>query len=76
MNTPDTANAEESLFPPEIEEEVKQYFERLYNDEIPVERIAMLLQRFKDSKSSKEQQIFACMVHTLVSYISICDLSS
>ncbi|CAO3672991.1 unnamed protein product [Umbelopsis ramanniana] len=66
MNTPDTANAEESLFPPEIEEEVKQYFERLYNDEIAVERIAMLLQRFKDSKISKEQQIFACMVHTLL----------
>lgn len=75
MNTPDTANAEESLFPPEIEEEVKQYFERLYNDEIAVERIAMLLQRFKDSKISKEQQIFACMVHTLVSYISISDFS-
>jgi CCR4-NOT transcription complex subunit 1 len=67
-NAPDSGAAEDSMFAPEIEEEVKQYFERLYNDEITVEQIAALLNRFKDSKNVKEQQIFACMVHTLVSY--------
>jgi CCR4-NOT transcription complex subunit 1 len=66
MNVPDNGAVEDSSFPPEIEEEVKQYFERLYNDEVAVEQIALLLQRFKDSKTTKEQQIFACMVHTLV----------
>jgi CCR4-NOT transcription complex subunit 1 len=66
MNATDNAAVDESMFSPEIEEEVKQYFERLYNDEIAVEQIAVLLQRFKDSKTPKEQQIFACMVHTLV----------
>lgn len=66
MNVPDNGAVEDSSFPPEIEEEVKQYFERLYNDEVAVEQIALLLQRFKDSKNTKEQQIFACMVHTLV----------
>ncbi|GAB5590858.1 CCR4-NOT core subunit cdc39 [Umbelopsis nana] len=66
MNATDNAAVDDSMFSPEIEEEVKQYFERLYNDEIAVEQIAVLLQRFKDSKTPKEQQIFACMVHTLL----------
>lgn len=52
-------------FTPDIHTEVDGYYRQMYAEQISIEDLISILQRFKASESEKERQIFACMVHTL-----------
>ncbi|CAG8770516.1 16714_t:CDS:1, partial [Acaulospora colombiana] len=55
----------EPSFSPDVEEEANSYYERVYRQEITIEDMIKLLQRFKTSKDRRENDIFSCMVHNL-----------
>ncbi|KAG9303880.1 hypothetical protein G9A89_005790 [Geosiphon pyriformis] len=55
----------ETSFSPDVEEEANSYYERVYRQEISIEEMIQLLQRFKNSQDSREKDIFNCMVHNL-----------
>lgn len=55
----------EVSFKPDIEEEANSYYERIYRGEMTVEQMIDRLKMFKQSKSSREQDIFVCMIHNL-----------
>ncbi|CAN0485224.1 unnamed protein product [Ectocarpus sp. 12 AP-2014] len=41
------------------------YFQRIYTAEQSIEEVIAMLERFKSSSDTREQEIFACMVHNL-----------
>ncbi|KAL7495152.1 hypothetical protein ACHAWT_006213 [Skeletonema menzelii] len=51
--------------PDEIEEAANGYFQKIYASEESAREVVELLKRFKTSGSSKENDIFACMIHNL-----------
>ncbi|CAG8523976.1 14374_t:CDS:10, partial [Acaulospora morrowiae] len=55
----------EPSFSADVEEEANSYYERVYRQEITIEDMIKLLQRFKTSKDRRENDIFSCMVHNL-----------
>lgn len=55
----------EPSFSPDVEEEANSYYERVYRQEISIEDMIKLLQKFKNSQEQRENEIFSCMVHNL-----------
>ncbi|CAM9552602.1 unnamed protein product, partial [Ectocarpus sp. 12 AP-2014] len=51
--------------PEEIESMANSYFQRIYTAEQSIEEVIAMLERFKSSSDTREQEIFACMVHNL-----------
>ena len=50
----------------DIEESANQYFQQIYTSEDSARKVVDMLKRFKSSeKNSRENDIFACMIHTL-----------
>lgn len=52
-------------FTPDVHTEVDGYYRQMYAEQISIEDLISLLQRFKASENERERQVFACMVHTL-----------
>lgn len=52
-------------FSAEIEAEVDSYYKRMYDNELKTDDIILLLQKFRNSEDPREQDIYACMVHSL-----------
>ncbi|CAG8680674.1 868_t:CDS:2, partial [Cetraspora pellucida] len=52
-------------FSADVEEEANSYYERVYRQEIGIEEMIKLLQKFKNSQEQRENEIFSCMVHNL-----------
>lgn len=48
-----------------IEELANAYFQKIYTSEQSIAEVIDMLKRFKNSKDSKEQEIFACMIRNL-----------
>ena len=49
----------------EIEEAANSYFQKIYASEESAREVVEMLKRFKTSGSSRENDIFACMIHNL-----------
>jgi len=49
----------------DVEEMATQYFQNIYTSKQSIAEIVEMLKRFKTSGNSKENEIFACMVHNL-----------
>ncbi|KAI9468493.1 MAG: CCR4-Not complex component, Not1-domain-containing protein [Benjaminiella poitrasii] len=60
-----TAPGTEVSFKPDIEEEANLYYERIYNGELSLDAMIDLLKKLSVSKDSREQDVFACMIHNL-----------
>ena len=49
----------------EIEEMANSYFQKIYTSEQSIGEVIEMLKRFKVSENSREQDVFACMIHNL-----------
>lgn len=49
----------------DVEEMATTYFQKIYTSEQSIGEVVEMLKRFKTSGNSKENEIFACMVHNL-----------
>ncbi|KAJ8055344.1 CCR4-Not complex component, Not1-domain-containing protein [Yarrowia lipolytica] len=54
-----------NAFPPHIEREMKLCYQRMYEEQIQIRDIITMLQRLKQSDDPQDQDVFACMVHSL-----------
>lgn len=52
-------------FSTDIEEEANSYFQKIYSEQKPIEEVVQMLKQFKVSPSTREQEVFACMIHNL-----------
>ncbi|KAL3921961.1 MAG: hypothetical protein SGILL_002466, partial [Bacillariaceae sp.] len=68
-NTSAAANAAGASQPSgasdDVEEMATAYFQKIYTSEQSIGEVVEMLKRFKTSGNSKENEIFACMVHNL-----------
>jgi len=49
----------------DIEEAANMYFQQIYKGEKEIDEVVDMLKRFKSSGNSRENEIFACMIHNL-----------
>ncbi|GME96361.1 unnamed protein product [[Candida] boidinii] len=59
-------NSSTNSFSSEVEKEMKMYYQKMYNNEIEIKEIISMLQRLKSSDSPHDQDVFACMIHSLL----------
>lgn len=52
-------------FASDVEEEANSYFQKIYSEQKPVEEVVHKMKQFKSSQSSRDQEVFACMIHNL-----------
>jgi CCR4-NOT transcription complex subunit 1 len=52
-------------YSPEIELEVDGIFKQMYDEQITIDDVIAMLQRYKTSSNSRDQEIFSCMLHFL-----------
>ena len=61
------SNAEISnFFPPNVESEMKAYYSKMYNKEVEIKDIVDMLISMKSSDEPHKQDVFACMIHSLL----------
>lgn len=62
------ANEEQyaNVFPPQVEQEMKAYYSKMYNKEMEIKEIVDMLVRMKVSDVPHDQDVFACMIHSLI----------
>ncbi|KAF9532432.1 Not1-domain-containing protein [Crepidotus variabilis] len=49
----------------EIESEVDGIYKQMYDEHTPIEDIIAMLQRYKESTSQRDHELFSCMIHFL-----------
>lgn len=59
------AHGDTNNFSEEVETEMKTYYQKMYAQQIEIRDIITMLQRLKESDNPHEQDVFACMVHSL-----------
>ncbi|CDS10313.1 hypothetical protein LRAMOSA02989 [Lichtheimia ramosa] len=59
------SNDAEVTFSQDIENEANSYYERIYSGEMSVDQLVERLKAFSQSKTAREQDVFACMIHNL-----------
>ncbi|KAL7457410.1 hypothetical protein ACHAWC_009841 [Mediolabrus comicus] len=64
-NPPSSNNSGGGNQPDEIEEQANAYFQKIYQSEESAREVVDMLKQFKVSGSSRENDIFACMIHNL-----------
>ncbi|KAH3688283.1 hypothetical protein WICPIJ_000754 [Wickerhamomyces pijperi] len=60
------ANGQGTSFPFEIEQQMKQTYEKMYANQIEMKFIIDLLTQLRDSDKPMDQDLFACMIHSLL----------
>lgn len=60
------ANGNSHSFPPSVEQEMKSYYQKMYLKQLEIKSVINSLKAFKDSDNPHEQDIFACMIHSLL----------
>ncbi|KAK9478935.1 CCR4-NOT core subunit CDC39 [Lipomyces japonicus] len=58
-------NSAQNSFASEVEKQMKFYYQKMYEQETTISEVIGLLQRLRVSDDPSEQDIFACMVHSL-----------
>ncbi|CAI5760571.1 unnamed protein product [Candida verbasci] len=53
-------------FPPNVESEMKTYYSKMYNKEVEIKDIVDMLIKMKSSDDPHQQDVFACMIHSLL----------
>ena len=59
-------NSATNTFSPDVEKEMKLYYQKMYKKEIEIKDIVHMLQRLKNSDNPHDQDVFACMIHSLL----------
>lgn len=54
-----------NTFPEKVESEMKMYYQKMYATQMGIRDIITMLQRLKQSDIPSEQDVFACMIHSL-----------
>lgn len=54
-----------SSFSPDIETEMKVCFEKMYEQQHDIQEVISFLERLKESEIPRDQDLFACMIHSL-----------
>ncbi len=49
----------------DIEAEANSYFQKIYNEEISLPDLIIMLKAFQQSKDARQRDIYACMIHSL-----------
>ena len=60
-------NEEKSpFFTPNVEVEMKSYYSKMYNKDLEIKEIVDMLTQMKSSDDPHSQDVFACMIHSLL----------
>lgn len=59
------SHTESNTFSPDVEFEMKRHYQRMYEQQIEIRDIITMLQRLKQSTDPRDQDVFACMIHSL-----------
>lgn len=59
-------NSRTNMFSVDVEKEMKRYYQKMYNKEIEIKDVIQMLQKLKDSDDPHDQDVFACMIHSLL----------
>ncbi|KAK9467949.1 CCR4-Not complex component, Not1-domain-containing protein [Lipomyces arxii] len=59
------ANSNSTGFSPEVEKQMKFYYQKMYEQEMSISEVIGLLQSLRGSEEPLKQDVFACMVHSL-----------
>lgn len=59
------SHTDSNSFSSEVERKMKVYYQQMYEQQIEIRDIITMLQRLKQSSDPHEQDVFACMVHSL-----------
>ncbi|BFZ65241.1 CCR4-NOT core subunit cdc39 [Saitoella coloradoensis] len=54
-----------NTFARDVEKEVETYYQRMYEERLPISDVIVMLQRLKESDEPRDQDVFACMLHSL-----------
>ncbi|KAK4130978.1 Not1-domain-containing protein [Trichocladium antarcticum] len=54
-----------NALPPAANAKMEEHYKKMYGDEIQVRSVVEILERYKRSRDSLDQDIFACMIHGL-----------
>lgn len=58
--------AKSSFFPVDVELEMKDYYSKMYNKALDIPEIVNVLIKMKSSDDPHQQDVFACMIHSLL----------
>jgi CCR4-NOT transcription complex subunit 1 len=61
----DAAGVESNKLPVEIDIQMSDLFGKMYREEISMKTVLESMRRFKNSRDSQEQDLFACIIHGL-----------
>lgn len=59
------SHTDSNSFSPAVEQKMKAYYQQMYEQQIEIREIITMLQRLKQSSDPHDQDVFACMVHSL-----------
>ncbi|QSL65151.1 hypothetical protein MERGE_002456 [Pneumocystis wakefieldiae] len=60
-----TSNNEINTFSKDVEQQQEAYYQRLYKGDLSISDCIILLQKLKVSENPRDQDLFACMLHSL-----------
>ncbi|KAF3937997.1 hypothetical protein ABW19_dt0207215 [Dactylella cylindrospora] len=60
-----SANRHKNTFSPEVDKKMQEYYQKMYSGEISITTMVKDLQNLKNSDTVQEQDLFACMIHSL-----------
>lgn len=52
-------------YPNEIESEVDGIYKQMYDENMTIDEVILMLQRYKDSSNPRDHEVFSCMIHFL-----------
>jgi CCR4-NOT transcription complex subunit 1 len=52
-------------YPSDIEEECEEIYQRMYDEQMTIEDVILMLERYKSSSNTREVEVYSCMVHFL-----------
>ncbi|PRT54801.1 General negative regulator of transcription subunit 1 [Wickerhamiella sorbophila] len=59
------ANNDLPTFPLDVEQEMKTCFQQMYENQLQIREVITMLEQLKESDEPRDQDLFACMVHSL-----------
>ncbi|KAI8808354.1 CCR4-Not complex component, Not1-domain-containing protein [Cladochytrium replicatum] len=62
----ENTNGEKTKFSPDVEAEANSYYERIYKGVFTISNMVEVLQNFKVSSEPRKQEVYKCMVHSLL----------
>lgn len=60
------ANGDVNTFPFDVEQQMKVFYQRMYNHEIDIKDVITMLSELRESNVPRDQDVFACMIHSLL----------